>query len=212
MGPIAPDLAWYTRVSRQRGVGPRCPFATVHRCPRYYQSLWLIGECTGATQIAPAEDAALRGKWERSDTWPVTGEQSTSVSGPPGDPKMFMNFCPEAAFDRFGWFATDLHHYTDEIDVGLAHARLGREGTHGEDWRWTWEMIHPMHYTECPLYSLLLPRQGSSGSPSEREEGAARKVLDLRPTLWGMSLNVNALLALIRAWWTRRRAGRKGDA
>ena|SRR5215470_17136298 len=78
-----------------------------------------------------------------------------SLVGPVLKPKMFMNFCPETAFDRFGWFATDLFHYTDETDVGFAHARLGLEGAHGEDWRWAWEIIHPMHYTECPLYSTL---------------------------------------------------------
>jgi len=212
MGRIRPDLEWYSGVSQQRGVGPRCPFATVHRCPRYYQSLWLIGECTGATQIDPAEDADLRTKWERSDMWPSTGEQATSVSGPPGNAKMFMNFCPETAFDRFGWFATDLFHYTDEIDVGVAHARLGREGTHGDDWRWAWEIIHPMHYTECPLYSLLLHQPSSSVSPATPSDGGAGRVLDLRPTLWGMSLDLNALLARIRACWRRRRAARKREA
>lgn len=156
MGRIRPDLAWYTGVSQQRGVAPRCPFATVHRCPRYYQSLRLLGESGGATQISVADDEVLRQKWQNSDMWPVTGEQATSIFGPEGDPKMFNNFCPEAAYDRFGWFATNLYHYSDELDVGAAHAKLGREGTHGEDWRWAWQTIHPIHFTECPVYSLLL--------------------------------------------------------
>ena len=99
--------------------------------------------------------------------WPVTGEQATHVSGTKGGPKMFINFCPETAYDRFGWFAANLYHYTDEIDSDAAHARLGREGTQGEEWRWTWEGIHPMHYTECPLYSLLLHPQTSPTSPGD---------------------------------------------
>jgi hypothetical protein len=113
----------------------------------------------------------------------VTGEQETSVFGPEGDPKMFNNFCPEATYDRFGWFATNLYHYTDELDVGAAHARLGREGTHGEDWRWAWETIHQMHYTECPLYSLLIHQPVLRSSASEPEKTGAEKILDLRPTL-----------------------------
>jgi hypothetical protein len=69
---------------------------------------------------------------------------------------MYMNFCPETTYDRFGWFAADLYEYSDDIDRDAAYAKLGREGTRGEDWRWRWDIIHPRHYTECSLYSLLL--------------------------------------------------------
>lgn len=201
MEPIKPDLAWYTGVSQNKGVAPRCVFATVHRCPRYYQSLSLFGQYGGASQIDPAEDEALLKTWQGSDVWPVTREQATSVFGSKKDPKMFNNFCPEIAYDRFGWFATSLYHYTDQLDVDAAHAKLSRQGTHGEDWRWAWETIHPMHYTECPLYSLLFQRP-----PSGPHSKSPEKILELRPSFHGMSLDLNALLSRIRSWWRRKRA------
>jgi hypothetical protein len=196
-----PDLAWYTGISERKDLPPRCPFGSVHRCPRYYQSVWLLGQYAGTTQIKQAEDEALLKRWQGSDLWPAIREQETSIFGPEGDPKLFRNFCPEVTFDRFGWFAAYLHHYTDEIDVGIAHARLGREGTRGEDWRWTWESIEPMHYTECPLYSLLLSQPGrSTGDLSQRDE-----LVDLRPNFYGLSVNLNPLVSRLKKWWRKRR-------
>jgi hypothetical protein len=160
----------------------------------------------------PAESKALRQKWEATDMWPATGEQATSVFRADEVAKMFMNFCPETAYDRFGWFATDLYRYTDEIDVDIAHARLGREGADGADPRWAWATIQPMHYTECPLYSLLLRPHTSGGPSGSLQERSAERVLDLRPTFWGMSLDVNALLVRICSWWKQRRAARKRES
>ena len=43
MSNINPSLEWYAGESVRRGLPTqRCPFASVHRCPRYYQSR--IGE------------------------------------------------------------------------------------------------------------------------------------------------------------------------
>jgi hypothetical protein len=53
-----PDIEWYLRISKERGVTPRCPFATVERCPRYYDSLSLLGEA-GSTKISSEEEARL---------------------------------------------------------------------------------------------------------------------------------------------------------
>lgn len=148
------DLGWYTSTSARKGLLPRCPFASVYRCPRYYQSLSLLGEA-GSTKLNPGEDRLLREQWERSDLWPVTDEQATWTSGPPGNPGIFSNFCPEVSFERFGMFASDFSTYTDEIDASLAHARLARRGTAAERWRSAWAHVAPMHYSECPLYSPL---------------------------------------------------------
>ena len=95
-------------------------------------------------------------RWERSDLWPVVAEQDTGIMGAPGNPSIYSNFCPEVAYDRFGWFATNLGYHTDEIDVGVAHRNLADEGATTHDWRWTWSLATPMHYAECPLYSPLL--------------------------------------------------------
>src|SRR2546422_9133865 len=104
--PVNPDLDWYRAESERRGLPtPRCLFASVHRCPRYWQSISLMGEA-GSTKIDPAEDEQLRERWQASDLWPATLDQATSVMGGKNGPSMFSNFCPEVAFDQFGWFAS----------------------------------------------------------------------------------------------------------
>jgi hypothetical protein len=151
---IIPDLNWYIPISDQKGVQPRCPFATVWSCPRFYQSLALLGEA-GSIKIDPEEDKKLFKHWEKSDLWPTTREYDTSISGPPGEPHIFSNFCPEVTFDRFGYFASFLARYADEIDIGNAHKTLGKERASANDWRWAWSTVSEMHYTECPIYSIL---------------------------------------------------------
>jgi hypothetical protein len=93
--------------------------------------------------------------------------------------------------DRFGWFATSLAAYPDEIDQGLAHEFLGREHADKNDWRWAWWQMTPMHYSECPLYSLLL--QAQSGEKKT-------DILGLKPGIWGISIDVRALW---RRLWNR---------
>ena len=101
-----PDMNWYLNVSRERGVTPRCPFAAVERCPRFYESLSLMGHA-GGTKIASDDDARLKAKWEKSDLWPVTAEMATSISGVEGHYTGFWKFCPEVLYERFGYFVAD---------------------------------------------------------------------------------------------------------
>ena len=166
---INPNLEWYAEESTRRGLPtPRCPFASVHRCPRYWQSLSLLGEA-GSTSIDPDEDRALLARWRASDLWPPTLEQATSVSGPEGDRHIFSNFCPEVAFERFGLFAVFLARHADEIDSDLAHRCLETEGAPAGDWRWSWASVDPLHYADCPLYAPLAT--GGPGITSRRRIG-----------------------------------------
>lgn len=159
---MIPNLDWYLSISTQQQLSPRCPYATVYRCPRYYQSLSLLGEA-GSTGIAPAEDKRLKEQWEQTGVWPVTAEQATSISGPGSEVKHYMRFCPEVSFDRFGLFAVELHRFADEIDIDCTHKALREEGATSDDWRWNWSLVEAMHYTQCPLYSLLRIGKGIDG-------------------------------------------------
>jgi hypothetical protein len=156
MDRIQPDLNWYTEISASKNLAPRCPFASVYRCPRYYQSVALLGEVGVTTRIEPEEDKRLLDQWKRSDLWPVVAEQATSVMGAPNEPHHFSKFCPEVSFDTFGWFASHLSYHADEIDQDAAHTRLADEGASRRDWHWLWAVVTPMHYADCPVYSPLL--------------------------------------------------------
>jgi hypothetical protein len=149
-----PNLKWYTEISERKGLMARCPFAFVYRCPRYYASLSPLAYA-GSTPIEPEEDRRLKERWLRSDLWPVTEEQKTSVLGPSSGPQQFWRFCPEVLFDRFGVFASALADYHDDIDRKVAHARLSEQDAASDDAEWSWALLHPMHYSECPLYSGL---------------------------------------------------------
>lgn len=155
-----PDFQWCTDKSTASSVAIRCPYATVESCPRYYQSLSLLGKA-GSTKIPKDEDDRLLANWKRSDLWPRTAEYEISLSGPGESPRHFSNFCPEVVFDRFGYFATDLARYADEIDMSVAHKRLEKENALPNDPYWSWASIKAQHYTECPIYSVLAHRTKS---------------------------------------------------
>ena len=154
MSEPIPDFKWYSAESRRQGVSPRCPFQSVHACPRYYQSLSLLGSA-GCTAIPSEEDESLLERWKRHPLWPVVREQETSTAGEGQRTHSFHKFCPEVSFDTFGYFATFLARYSDELDSDMAAQRLGKEGAPADDPRWAWAFCTPQHYTECPLYSCL---------------------------------------------------------
>jgi hypothetical protein len=190
-------MEWYLRISQARRVTPRCPFASVERCPRYYQSLSLLGEA-GSTKILEKEDDRLKALWEKSDLWPRTGEQATSISG--GERKTsFSKFCPEVIYDRFRVFASGLYEHADEIDRDVAQQQLSRQGISATNWRWNWWAIDPMHFTECSIYSPLMHRK-----PSEEAISEKKPVIDLKPTFMGMSINLNPVLQRGLHWIASR--------
>ena len=171
MAQPIPDLKWYTSVGAEMGTNPRCPFATADACPRFYQSLSLLGQA-GSTAIEENEDQRLLEKWRASDLWPRTGEQETSIGGPNGRHTHFWNFCPEVAFERFGYFASDLNRHADEIDTEQAHCRLAEQSAPSDHWGWAWSSVSPIHFTACPLYSVLAHR-AASPAPATSEGPAA---------------------------------------
>jgi hypothetical protein len=86
-------------------------------CPRYYQSIARLGKAGLNTEIPDKDDKKLSEMWRNSPLWPTIQEQAVSISGPNNSNTHFWNFCPEVAFDRFGYFASDLDRYADEISL-----------------------------------------------------------------------------------------------
>lgn len=152
-----PNLSWYSSVGAESKLPTRCPHATVESCPRYYQSLSLLGDA-GSTKIPEAEDKRLLKRWKSSALWPRTREQATSWSGPEGNPSSYSNFCPEVAYERFGFFASHLSSYADAIDSEAAHDRLLREGYPQGHPKWSWKSAEPLHFKDCAMFSVLAHR------------------------------------------------------
>ncbi len=128
--------------------------------------------------------------------WPVTAEQTTSISGPNDTSKHFCNFCPEVSYERFGLFASDLDRYADETDIGIAHTHLSNTKVSPEDWRWNWFYINHQHYSECPLYSVLLNTQQTTQNKLE-------DIVTFKPNFHGIGIDFNALIRRIKRWITR---------
>jgi hypothetical protein len=192
---LIPNLQWYIKKSASRSISPRCPFASVKNCPRFYQSLSLLGKA-GSTKIPQKEDKKLLKKWKKSDLWPVTDEQATSIAGPGDRIKHYSNFCPEISYERFGIFASHLNEYGDDIDKDIAHSELSKLKMPSDDWRWVWDSIHPQHYTECSLYSGLINLRTNTQNVHE-------DIVELKPNVYGVGLNINALIRKIRNWLNR---------
>jgi hypothetical protein len=171
-----PNWEWYAAKSRQMNGPSRCPFASANRCPRYYESLYLLGSVGIATKIPEEAKIKLDSQWKSFEA--TIGEEAASISGGEGnDTKAMSNFCPEVSFNIFGLFASGLHPHHGAIDLGMAHARLEREKVKRGDPRWDWANVTPRHYTECPEYSIL---QGNvMNDPAHRENSSGKTVFNI---------------------------------
>lgn len=153
MPPIYPDLEWYSAISERKRLPGRCQHASVHRCPRYFDSLALLSDVGITTRIPePIHDAAVA-RWKTHELAPATAEAAASISGSGGA----SNFCPEVAFDTFKLFAVTLIRLSsDPVDQQISELAIKRDpGTDGKDWRGFWSHVEPLHYSDCPLYAKL---------------------------------------------------------
>ena len=175
----------YTSLSQEKGLEPRCPFASADRCPKYFLSLGALNSVPERlerkrTPILYADDIR-RGydKWRDTDVWttaqlhhpsigmtgvgsPIEGEDGRPIweeEKPTGS----TNFCPEVSFDYFGFFASEAQRALD-ADEGA-----------NDDWKTGWSAVTPIHYSECPLYSLL-PAKGLESEETEAQRAAARSI------------------------------------
>jgi len=198
---IQPTIEWYGGISREKGVTPRCPYANVHRCPRYYFSISLSGRSGISTAIEEQADKELHDKWKKDELYPVIGEQDTMTGTNETGTTMFSNFCPEVSYQIFGLFATYLHRYADDIDRESAHKQLAQHKVVSGDWRWAWQYVEPQHFTQCHLYSLIEGGRVRQQTPiSERKELNSEPVLSLKPSFYGMSINLYELWRRVKSW------------
>lgn len=151
------DFEWYLSKSREINGPHRCPFAAANRCPRYYESIYLLGEVGIATKVSPENKTKLDALWK--DFEATIGEEAASISGGESNSTMAMsNFCPEVSYKIFGLFASGLFPFHGDTDRDMADSRLRRAGIKASDPRWHWAKFTPAHYSECSEYSILQAR------------------------------------------------------
>ncbi|GAB7550404.1 hypothetical protein [Cupriavidus sp. 8B] len=200
MATVQPDYQWNKSISAERSVAIRCPLANVHKCPRYYESLSLLGGAGITTSIAKDKDQALLDYWKNSEYWSVVEEHATSITSRNNEHSGFHNFCPEISFDVFHLFASYLHRFPDEIDRQAAFNQLSTDPTQSaNDWRWNWQYVDPLHYTECPVYAMLSDHEGEKMRLDKKDE-----VLQLRPSIYGFSVDLKALWRKALKWFKSR--------
>ena len=158
------NFEWYASVSRRQGLPPRCPFASVRRCPKYFHSLTSLADASVISDLDPAVRSHLEEKW--SEDRPAVAEDSPGwmKAGDDNVLRQVFGICPEVGFDVFGRFASYFHTYPDDIDRDLGYRQLNRSGADRDDPRWTWASVIAEHYTECRHYSVLLGATIKSGT------------------------------------------------
>ena len=180
-----PDFSWYSKVSKEKCVSPRCPHAAPQKCNKYYASIYLLGELGVTTKISEYKKVELDNYWKDSDIIPLIDEYEPTVTY--SDSKSLdslSNFCPEVSFDIYGLFTTYMHRYIDDIDREHVHSRLIREGNK-DDWRWSWMSIKELHFTECDNYSKLPYIKNSIEKSDE--------LLEMKPGFLGFNINLKVL-------------------
>lgn len=167
------DFAWYSAESRKQKLSPRCPIACAELCPRYFRSLAVLGMKGGAghvpiTEIPKERFASLDRKWKPFE--PVVLEDAPSTTWFGDERAYISHLCPEVAYDIFGYFASDLYHYADEIDYEQDLEGYKRDGII-DQFESRWQNVTPRHYTECREYSIHADFAAVKSSKAVRQRG-----------------------------------------
>lgn len=171
-----PDLAWAAEIASRKGITTRCPFATVHRCPKYFDSLSILADA-GIARMQKSQIKELLDTWTEHELWPASEEDLASASG--GSPvNCFSAFCPEVSFDYFKAFASHVVKFYADLERDLRAKRLQSLGVPEDRWEWHFDHLSPMHYSDCAMYARLLgPQRGVVPSPAVRKSDDQHQAL-----------------------------------
>lgn len=154
MSIIIPDSSWYRAKCSENNAPFSCPYANEHKCLRYYSSLDMLGEVKIITSISIDKKEELEEFWSNSGLLPVVSEDDTAISSCNSKPISFSNFCPEVTFKFFGYYASCLTKYNDDLDKDSGYTIAKRENLHN-DWRYEWEYLTACHFLECGVYGQV---------------------------------------------------------
>lgn len=71
-----PDSSWYRAKNLEAGVACSCPYANVHKCHRYYASIYMLGEVKIITSISDDKKQNWM-NFGRSQTWFQSSQRTT---------------------------------------------------------------------------------------------------------------------------------------
>lgn len=154
MSITVPDSSWYRAKSSEVGVACSCPYANVHKCYRYYASIYMLGEIKMITSISDKNKSELDEYWGQSGLTPVIAEEDTGVSGSETRTSSYSNFCPEVTYTYFRYYASYLSRHADEIDKENGQRIAEREKIEN-DWRYEWQFLTGCHFLECSVYDQV---------------------------------------------------------
>lgn len=181
-----PDINWYEKTSSSKSLPQRCPYATIKLCPKYFFSYSLCAKVGSTSKLSNKDDYEVMKFWESTNYLPMIAESEPTISG--NDIKNYRNYCPEVLYTLFGYFASSVHHFNDEIDQQIAEIRLTKIKADRNNWRWYYSSIIPLHYSDCEYFSLI-----------KRNDKNVRtdEILELKPNFYGIGINLNALFKMI---------------
>jgi hypothetical protein len=202
---IDPDQKWYLDKSRALGLTARCPHASPFECRRYYYSAYLVAREDLIPKFAEPQAGQLEAFWNNSNNCPIPPAQEPGITRCGGKIDQYTNFCPEVMSDLHKLFARDLFAFPDEIDKDVTHKALGHLPG-APSWRWRWAHCEPLHFSECPTYSLL-SNESIRSVPPEANVGPVKtqELLTLRPAVFGFSIDLKVLWAKLRSRWGNRK-------
>ena len=196
---LYPDLQWYSLQSERKGLPGRCPYTSVHLCPRYFETYAVLSMVGTTVPLQKAIHDEAQAKWENHELSSSSAETVPSISGGE-DPNCYSNFCPEVAYDTFKLFASNLIRINDSIDRQIAENLIEKDpAPDGKDWRYMWSHVEPLHYSDCPLYARLHKEKPMSNITFHGPVSGNINVAGYSVNAPVMSLSIRDLIAKIDA-------------
>ncbi len=159
-----PDLEWYKKISAKNKVLPRCPYASVYKCPIYFRSRALLRR-TNADELDKNEEEKIIKYWKNSELdLSLLEEEPTIYYGDKRQIESVTNFCPEATFYIYGYFVSFISDSGDETDRAIRYNNLKKQNIKQDSWAWNWSGLRSKHYTDCRMYSVLSNEKKIEGS------------------------------------------------
>lgn len=149
-----PDYSWYRKKSLEADAPISCPYANVHKCHRYYASIYMLGEMKMITSIQADEKEDLDIFWKKTNLLPVIEEDDTGIVKDGTKVASVSNFCPEVSFKYFKYYASYLARYADEIDEDCG-VRIATRENLSNNWRYEWAYVTACHFLDCGVFSQV---------------------------------------------------------